>query len=94
MVRKISKVKTTCSDTMWKSLNWVVISSEKNWRLQLDLSFFLYFIYLLIFFNNLFLYNSYVEIGVQNVEGAYINNHTVSYQEFHVCIDRQRKWPM
>ena len=23
---------------MWKSLNWVVISSEKNWRLQLDVS--------------------------------------------------------
>ena len=38
MVRKISKVKTTCGDTMWKSLNWVVISSEKNWRLQLDVS--------------------------------------------------------
>ena len=30
--------KTTCGDTMWKSLNWVVISSEKNWRLQLDVS--------------------------------------------------------
>ena len=38
MVRKITKVKTTCGDTMWKSLNWVVISSEKNWRLQLDVS--------------------------------------------------------
>ena len=23
---------------MWKSLNWVVISSEKNWRLQLNVS--------------------------------------------------------
>ena len=30
MVRKISKVKTPCGDTMWKSLNWVVISSEKE----------------------------------------------------------------
>ena len=29
-----SKVKTTCGDTIWKSLNWVVNSSEKNWRLQ------------------------------------------------------------
>ena len=38
MVRKISTVKTTCGDTAWKSLNWVVISSEKNWRLQLDVS--------------------------------------------------------
>ena len=38
MVRKLSKVKATYSDTMWKSLNWVVISSEKNWRLQLDVS--------------------------------------------------------
>ena len=34
----LSKVKTTCGDTMWKSLNWVVISSEKNWRLQLNVS--------------------------------------------------------
>ena len=32
----LSKMKTTCGDTMWKSLNWVVpvSSSEKNWRLQ------------------------------------------------------------
>ena len=30
MVRKISKEKTTCGDTMWKSFNWVVISSEKE----------------------------------------------------------------
>ena len=27
---RISKVKTTCGDTMWKSLSWVVISSEKE----------------------------------------------------------------
>ena len=38
MVRKISTEKTTCGNTMWKSLNWVVISSENNWRLQLDVS--------------------------------------------------------
>ena len=31
-----SLVKTTCGDTMSKSLNWVVINSEKKWRLQLD----------------------------------------------------------
>ena len=33
----LSKVATTCGDTMW-NLSWVVISSEKNWRLQLDVS--------------------------------------------------------
>ena len=32
MVRKKSKVKTACGDTMWNSLNRVVISSEKNLR--------------------------------------------------------------
>ena len=30
MVRMISKDKTTCGDTMWNSLNLVVISSEKE----------------------------------------------------------------
>ena len=38
MVRKINKVRITCGDTMWNVLNWVVISSEKNWGLQLDVS--------------------------------------------------------
>ena len=27
---------TTCGDTMWNSLNWVVISSEEYWRLDKD----------------------------------------------------------
>ena len=30
MVREISELKTTCGDTMWNSLNWVVISFEKE----------------------------------------------------------------
>ena len=29
-MKNISKVKTTCGDTIWNSLNWVVISSEKE----------------------------------------------------------------
>ena len=36
MVSKINKVKTTCGDTMWKSLNWAVISSDKNWRFTIN----------------------------------------------------------
>ena len=38
MYSVLSTAKTTCGDTMWKSLNWVVISSEKNWKLQLHVS--------------------------------------------------------
>ena len=29
-VKQMLVVKTTCGDTVWKSLNWLVISSEKE----------------------------------------------------------------
>ena len=30
VISKISQVTTTCGDTVWNSLNWVVISSERE----------------------------------------------------------------